>query len=173
MRTPTTVSIDDDFASREAGITLGSANDELAGRIDVQVSVVPKERDGWLAVLEDDFLQGCLDDILNDGLVHVFHAWCSHLRASVSCPLLAAHSLGWLSMLSGDKHSVDLLWLHRAILLLQILNGYLGLAIGSQPPQLPILAHFGELVAQRGRHGVGQWHSILCLITGIAKHDAL
>merc|ERR1719267_291053 len=112
MRTPATICIDNDLAPCEARITLRSTDDELAGRIDVQVSVVSKEGDGWLTVLEDDFLKGCLDNILHNGLVHILHAWCSHLRASVSCTFLSAHSLRWLGVLCGDEHSVDFLWLH-------------------------------------------------------------
>merc|ERR1719191_2443816 len=67
--------------------------------------------------------------IIEDGLVHVFHTWSGHLRASVACALLRAHSLGWLGMLSGDEDSVDLLWLHRPVLFLQVLNGHLCVAI--------------------------------------------
>merc|ERR1711908_193921 len=76
-------------------------------------------------------------------------------------------------MLSRDEDSVDLLRLHRAILLLQVLNGHLGLAIGTQPPQLSVLAHLSELVTQGIGHGVGQWHGILGLITGISEHNTL
>merc|ERR1719191_655881 len=111
--------------------------------------------------------------IIEDGLVHVFHTWSGHLRASVACALLRAHSLGWLSMLSGDEDSVDLLWLHRPVLFLQVLNGHLCLAIRSQPPQLSILAHLSQRVAQSCCHRVGQGHAVLRLITRISKHDTL
>merc|ERR1712019_65429 len=53
----------------------------------------------------------------------------------------------------------ELAGLDGAILLLHVLNGDLGLAIGAQPPQLTALAHIGQGLAKAGGHGVGQWHA--------------
>merc|ERR1712086_1055349 len=103
------------------------------------MGVVTKEGEGCLAVLQRDSPQGLLDDIFHDRLVHVLHAWCSHLRASVARALLAAHSLQRLSVLCGNHNSVDFEWLYRSISLLQVLNGHLSLAIRTQPPNLPFL----------------------------------
>jgi len=107
----------------------------------VQVSVVTEEGECRLSVLQLDLLQGCLDDILNNGLVHVFHAWSSHLFARVAIALLGSLSLQWFCMLSGDDNSVDLLWLHRAVCLLQVLNGDLSLAIRAQTTSGHSCAH--------------------------------
>merc|ERR1711865_792927 len=148
MGAPAAIGIDDDLSPSKACITLRSADDELARRIDVQMRVVSEECDSGLAILQDDLLECCLDDILHDSFVHVFHARRSHLSASVALALLGTLSLQWLSMLGGDEDSVNLLRLYGAILLLQILNGDLGLAIGSQPPQLATLAHICQCLAQ-------------------------
>merc|ERR1719174_109758 len=76
-------------------------------------------------------------------------------------------------MLSRDDHRVDLQWLYGSIGLLQILDGDLCLAVWTQPPQLAILAHICQFLAQASSHGVCQWHAILSLVAGIAKHDTL
>merc|ERR1719326_2001466 len=171
--TPAAVGVNDDLAASEAGITLRTADDELAGWVDVVVSVVTVQGQGWLAVLEDDVGQGLLDNLLDDELVHVLHAWGSLILAGVALDLLAAGGLERLGMLGGDDHGVDLLGLHGAILLLLVLDGDLGLAIRTQPPQLTALAHVCEGLAKASGHGVGQRHAVLGLIAGIAEHDAL
>mmetsp|Transcript_105754 Transcript_105754/g.227945 ORF Transcript_105754/g.227945 Transcript_105754/m.227945 type:complete len:217 (-) Transcript_105754:86-736(-) len=76
-------------------------------------------------------------------------------------------------MLRGDHHGVDLLRLHGAIRLLQVLNGDLRLAVRTQPPEQAALAHISEHLAQARGHGVSQGHAVLGLIAGIAEHDAL
>merc|ERR1711972_979831 len=68
---------------------------------------------------------------------------------------------------------MELLRLNRAVGLLQVLDGDLGLPIGPRPPQFAILAHVSELLAQLGRHGVREWHAVLSLISRVAEHDAL
>merc|ERR1719453_524065 len=75
--------------------------------------------------------------------------------------------------MSGDDNSVDLQRLDRTILLLLVLNGDLGLAIRAQPPQRAILADICQSFAELGGHGMSQWHAVLGLIAGIAKHDSL
>mmetsp|Transcript_57590 Transcript_57590/g.103474 ORF Transcript_57590/g.103474 Transcript_57590/m.103474 type:complete len:321 (+) Transcript_57590:618-1580(+) len=173
MSTPATIGVDDDLAACEASITLGPANDELSRRIDVQVSVAAVERESRLAVLESDVLQGAPDHLLLDLLVHGLHAWSGHLRALVASALLAPHSLQGLGMLGGDHHSVDLLRLHGAVRVLQVLDGHLGLAVWPQPPAFAALAHVCQRLAQASGHGVCQGHAVTGLITGVAKHDTL
>ena len=173
MSTPATVGVDDDLAASETGITLRTTNDELARRIDVQVSVAAVQADGRLAILQLDLLKSALDHLLLNLLVHLLHAWGSHLSSLVALALLAAHGLQRLSVLSGNHHGVDLLWLNGAIRVLQVLNGHLGLAIWAQPPALTALANISQGLAQTRGHGVGQRHAVRCLIAGISKHDAL
>ena len=101
------------------------------------------------------------------------HAWSCHLRTRITSALLRAFGFQRLCVLSGNHHSVDFLWLHGTIWMLQVLNSHLSLAIWAQPPALPALAHLGESLAEACGHGVSQRHIIGGLVTGIAKHDAL
>eukprot|EP00438_Fugacium_kawagutii_P010530 Skav214527 [mRNA] locus=scaffold410:253553:254035:+ [translate_table: standard] len=160
MSTPTTIGVDDDLTTSQASITLRTADDELAGRVDVQVGVAAIEGNGGLAALELDLLESALDDLLLNLLVHLLHAWCCHLGSLVALALLAAHGLQRLSVLGGNHHSVDLLWLNGAIRVLEVLNGHLGLSIWSQPPALTALANISEGLAQTCGHGVGQRHAV-------------
>ena len=155
--TPATVGVDDDLAASETGITLRATT----------------QADGRVAILQLDLLKSALDHLLLNLLFHLLHAWGSHLSSLVALALLAAHSLQRLSVLSGNHHGVDLLWLNGAIRVLQVLNGHLGLAIWAQPPALTALANISQGLAPTRGHGVGQRHAVRCLITGISKHDAL
>merc|ERR1712023_430505 len=129
MSTPATIGVDDDLTSSESCVTLGTSNDELARRIDVQVSVITKESQSGLAILQGDLFQSLLDHMLHNQFVHLFHAGSCHLSTSVASTLLAAHRLQRLGMLRRDHYCVNLLWLHRAIGLLQVFDSDLGLAI--------------------------------------------
>merc|ERR1712061_420274 len=173
MSSPTSICVDDDLTACQPSITLWTTDDELAGRVDVKVRVVPVQSQGRLSVLQCDFCQCLLHDLLHDKLVHVLHARGCRIRAFVPSHLLAASGLQWLRMLCGDHNGVDLLRLDRAILPLQILDGDLSLAIWSQPPKQSTLAHVGQLLAQSCGHGMCQWHTVLRLIAGIAEHNAL
>mmetsp|Transcript_120036 Transcript_120036/g.301742 ORF Transcript_120036/g.301742 Transcript_120036/m.301742 type:complete len:225 (-) Transcript_120036:60-734(-) len=76
-------------------------------------------------------------------------------------------------MLRGDHHGVDLLRLHRAISMLQVLDGHLRLPIWPQPPEQATLAHVRQLLTQPRGHRVRQGHAVLSLVARIPKHDAL
>merc|ERR1719487_1119338 len=147
MGTPATICVDDDLASCEASISLWTSNDKLPGRIDVKGSVITIQGQGRLAILQLDFLKALANHILLNVLVHHLHGRCCHLWSFVSVAFLAALGLAWLCMLRGDDNSVNLQGLHRAIVVLFVLNGHLGLAIRSQPPQGSILANIGQLLA--------------------------
>merc|ERR1712144_179172 len=110
--------------------------------------MISEQCEGRFATFQCDFLQGLLDYFFHDLLVHFFHARCCHLGATVASTLLGTHSL-------------------------QGLDGHLCLAIRTQPPQRAILTHICQLFAEASCHRVCQRHAVLCLITGIAKHDAL
>merc|ERR1740121_1868356 len=173
MGSPTSICVDDDLTACKPSIALWTTDDELAGWVDVQVRVVPIQTQGRLSVFQCDFCQGLLHDLLNDKLVHLFHAWGCRVRALVPSHLLATSGLQWLCMLRGDNNSMNLLRLNRAVLPLQILDGDLSLAIWSQPPKQSTLAHVCQLLAQARGHGMCQWHTILRLIASIPEHDTL
>merc|ERR1719336_2241000 len=135
MGSPASVCVDDDLTACQPSITLWTTDDELAGRVDVKVSVVPIQTQGRLSAFQCYFCQCLLHDLLNDKLVHLLHAWGCCVRALVPSHLLAASGLQWLRMLCGDHNGMDLLRLNRAIFPLQVLNGDLSLAIWSQPPE--------------------------------------
>merc|ERR1740121_2237573 len=164
--------------ARKCASSMGSptsicVDDNLAGWVDVKVCVVPIQSQGGLSVFQCDFCQGLLHDLLHDELIHLLHAWGCRVWAFVPGHLLAASGLQWLRMLCGDNNSMNLLRLNRAILPLQILDGDLSLAIWSQPPKQPTLAHVCQLLAQARGHGMCQWHTVLRLIASIAEHDSL
>merc|ERR1740121_2704239 len=173
MGSPTTICVDDNLTACKPSIALWTTDDELAGWVDVQVRVVPIQTQGRLSVFQNDLCQGLLHDLLHDQLVHLLHAWRCRVRAPVPSHLLATSGLQWLCMLRGDNNSMNLLRLNRAVLPLQILDGDLSLAIWSQPPKQPTLAHVGQLLAQARGHGMCQWHTILRLIASIPEHDSL
>ena len=140
---PTSVGVDDDLSAGEAGVTVGSADDEAAGGVDVV--------DGLLIeVLGGD---DGLDDVLHDVLVN-----------------LLVGDVGLV--LGGDDDGVDADGDHAAVLLL-VLDGDLGLTIGAQPLEGSILANVGETLAEAGGEEVGEGHELGGLIGGVAEHDAL
>lgn len=140
---PTSVGVDDDLSAGEAGVTVGSADDEAAGGVDVV--------DGLLIeVLGGD---DRLDDVLHDVLVN-----------------LLVGDVGLV--LGGDDDGVDADGDHAAVLLL-VLDGDLGLTIGAQPLEGSVLANVGETLAEAGGEEVGEGHELGGLIGGVAEHDAL
>merc|ERR1740121_3150288 len=173
MGSPTSICVDDNLTPCKPSIALWTTDDELPGWVDVKVCVVPIQSQGGLSAFQCDFCQGLLHDLLHDELIHLLHAWGCRVRAPVPGHLLAASGLQWLRMLCGDNNSMNLLRLNRAVLPLQILDGDLSLAIWSQPPKQPTLAHICQLLAQACGHGMCQWHAILRLIASIAKHNSL
>ena len=173
MGSPASIGVNDDLPAGKTCVALRTADDELAGGVDVQVCVAAIEADGRLAVLQLDLLKSSLDDLLLDLLVHLLHAWCNHLGTGVAGTLLSSFGLGWLRMLRRDHHSVDLLRLNRPIRVLHVLDRHLRLAVRSQPPALAALAHFCQGLAKPGGHAVRQRHAIRSLVAGIPEHDAL
>merc|ERR1719221_2119642 len=173
MSSPTSIRVNDDLTACQPSVTLWAADDELAGWVDVKVRVVSVQSQGRLSIFQCDFCQRLLHDLLHNKLVYLLHAWGRRVRARVPSHLLAASGLQWLGMLRGDNNGMNLLRLNRAILPLQIPDGDLSLAIWSQPPKQSALAHVCQLLPQPCSHGMCQWHTVLRLIAGIAKHDAL
>merc|ERR1719498_2265013 len=131
-----------------ARVALRPADDELARRVDVEVRVVAVERDGLVAVLERDLVERRLDDVRLDELVHLLHRRSDALAAA---RLLLARRLARLRVLRRDDDGVDLERLDRAISLLQVLDRHLRLAVRAEPPELAVLAHVRELLAEARR----------------------
>merc|ERR1712228_1130207 len=120
MRTPAAIGVDYYLAAREPCIALRAANDELARRLYVEVSVGAIESQRWLAILEDDLRQCPPDDLLFDQLIHFLHVRRGVVRPCVPCNLLASRGLGWFRMLRGNHYRVNLDRLNRAITLLDV-----------------------------------------------------
>mmetsp|Transcript_88806 Transcript_88806/g.197346 ORF Transcript_88806/g.197346 Transcript_88806/m.197346 type:complete len:274 (+) Transcript_88806:692-1513(+) len=173
MCAPTPVCVNDDLTAGEPGVALGTADDELSRGVDVEVCEVAIEGEGGLAIFQDDLRKRLLHHFLYDELIHLLHARSSLVRACVARHFRTACGLARLSMLRGNDNGVELQRLHRAIRLLQVLNGDLGLAVGAQPPEQAALAHIRQLLPQLRGHRVGEWHAILRLVAGVPEHDAL
>merc|ERR1719293_401076 len=84
MSSPTSVCVDDDLSACQTSIALWAADDELAGWVDVKVRVVPVQTQGRLSILQCDFCQCLLHDLLHDKLVHLLHTWGCRVRALVA-----------------------------------------------------------------------------------------
>mmetsp|Transcript_20976 Transcript_20976/g.66462 ORF Transcript_20976/g.66462 Transcript_20976/m.66462 type:complete len:461 (+) Transcript_20976:322-1704(+) len=141
--TPATVGVNDDLAASEAGITVGATNHEAARGVEVEDGLV-------IEVLGGD-----------DGLDHVL--------VEVGGDLVVGDIL---VVLGGDEDSVHALGDHGAVLVL-VLDGNLGLAVGAEPGADAVLADLGQLVADLGGEHVGEGHELGGLIGGVAEHDAL
>ena len=72
-------------------------------------------------------------------------------------------------MLGGHHHRVNA----QGLVILVILHGDLGLAVGTQIVHQPLLAHLGQAAGQLVSQGDGQRHILLRLIAGVAEHHAL
>merc|ERR1712007_250389 len=119
MGAPTPICIYDDLPVSKTRITLGAANNELAGWVDVEVRIVAKERQGGLAILQDDLLQGLLDHLFNNQFVHLLHAWGGGIGTSVAGNLFAASCLQRLGVLRRDHDRVNFPRLNGTIRALQ------------------------------------------------------
>lgn len=141
--TPTTVGVNNDLTASQTGIALGTTDDELAGGLEMV--------DG---VLEEVLRNDGLDDVLHEGLAEVL-------------------GLDLLGVLDGDDDGVDAEGSERAIGLLLVLDGDLGLGVRAEPAEGAIAAEVGhaavELVGEHNGHG----HHLGSLVRGIAEHDTL
>jgi len=177
---PSAVGINDDLTSGEAGISLGSSDDELSGGVQVYVALLAfVDGIGGLSVLEGDGLQGLDNDVVVDEVVHVDHGGDDLLLVGVGLAvvlavlLLGPLGLGGLDVLGGDQHGVDLSGNHGSVGKLVVGDGDLGLAIGPQPPEGAVLTDVGELLSELVGQQVGEGHVALGLVGGVSKHDSL
>ena len=152
MGTLAAIGIDDDLTSRQTGVPVGAANDELTRGVDIVLDVESEEIEHFLAaylLLYTGYQD--VDDIVLDA--------CQHLLVLVK-----------FVVLGRDDDGVDTLG-HTCV---TILHGDLALRVGTQVSHhLTLLADVG----QRAHDKVGQverdGHVRLRLISGVAEHHAL
>mmetsp|Transcript_7007 Transcript_7007/g.10329 ORF Transcript_7007/g.10329 Transcript_7007/m.10329 type:complete len:321 (-) Transcript_7007:6-968(-) len=180
MCSPSTVGINDNLTSGKAGISLGSSNNELSRGVQVNMTVITAvDGKSSLSVLKGDRFQSLDNDVIMDKIIHFSHGGSNLFITSVggtvvlSILLGSALGLSGLSMLSGDKHGVDLGGDNRSIGKLIISDGDLGLSIGTEPPERSILTNIGKLLSKLVGKEMGQGHAALSLIRGISKHNTL
>lgn len=141
--TPSTVGVNNDLTASETGVTLGTTNDEQTRGLDVVDGLV-------VQVLGRDDL---LDDLLLDLLAE----------------LLGGDGLG---VLRRDNHSVDSLGNNGTVVVL-VLNGDLGLGVGSQPGDASITAGRGHRSVELVGQLEGQGEELRGLVSGVSEHDTL
>ena len=143
MCAPAAVCVDDDLAAGQTGVTLGSADDEKTGRLDVVDGLVVEELGG------DDLL----DDLLLDLLAQL-------LGGDV------------LAVLGRHDNGVDALGDHGAAVVC-VLNSDLGLGVRAQPWDGAVLAGVGHGLVELVGKEEGKGKQLGGLVGGIAEHDAL
>lgn len=144
MGTPSSISVDDDLATSKSGISFWSANDKTTRRIEMVDSVIVK-------ILGRDDL---FDDLLHQ----------------ISANLLVGHVL---TMLCGDKESVDANWSELAVGRLSVFHGNLGLPVRTDPWADAGLAHLGKTLTEPVGEGRGERHIIWTFTSSISKHNPL
>jgi hypothetical protein len=102
--TPTTVSVNDDLSAGQTSVTLGTTDNESAGRLDVVDGPLVQEFSG----------DNLLDDLFLDLLSEVLGG-------------------DFLGVLGGDNDGVDSQGDHGTRFVLLVFNGDLSLGIGSEP----------------------------------------
>ena len=140
---PSTVSVDDDLTAGEAGISVGSSNDEAARGVQVVDGLVVKE------LLGDDRLDDVLHQVLAD--------------------LLVGDILG---VLRRDDDSVDTLGDRHTVLEL-VLASDLRLSVGTDPGKGSVLTDLRKLGSKAGGQVVRKGHEGLGLVGGVTEHDSL
>mmetsp|Transcript_2115 Transcript_2115/g.3182 ORF Transcript_2115/g.3182 Transcript_2115/m.3182 type:complete len:258 (-) Transcript_2115:342-1115(-) len=143
MGTPTTVGVDDNLAASETSITVGATDDEATRGVKVEDGLVIE------VLLGNNGLDNVLHEVLTDLLI-------GDIRV----------------MLGRDEDGMNADGDHSTTLTL-VLDGDLGLAVGTEPGASSVLADLGKLVAKLGGENVGEGHELRGLISGIAEHVAL
>lgn len=141
--TPATVGVDDDLSAGQTSVTLGTTNDEEARGLDVVDGLVAEVLGG------DDLL----DDLLLDLLAE-----------------LLSGDIG--RVLSRDNNGVDALRDNGTVVVL-VLNGDLGLGVGSEPGQRTVAASSGHGSVQLVGEEESEGEELGCLVSGITEHDTL
>ena len=143
VRAGTAVGIDNDLAAGQAAVTLRTAHDKAAGRVDQVLGVLQQfGRNHRL----DDFL----DHRLDKGRLH--RVAIAHVRA----------------VLAGHHHG-----LHRGRLAIHVAHRHLGLGVRAQKGQLAALAQLGLALHQAVRVVDWGGHQLGRFVAGKAEHQAL
>ena len=142
---PATVGIDDDLATSEACVSIGSTEGELTRGVDDDFGVNEE-------VLGDDLLDHLLVNGGPDGLV-----------------------VDTRVVLLGDQDVVDANRGQLAIALVLVLENDLGFSIRTEPWDLTTVAHLGEGLAELVGQvvGVGVQDFRVPFVGGVSKHEAL
>jgi len=140
---PTAVRVHDDLTSGQTGVSHGTADDELAGRLQVEDGVLVHVLGG------DDFL----DDAAHEDLSHVLE-------------------LNVLVVLHGDDNRVHALG-NAGTILERVLAGDLGLGVGSEPLAGSIASEVGHSLVELVGEDDGERHGFLRLVRGITEHESL
>ncbi|KAL7119892.1 hypothetical protein ACP275_02G089700 [Erythranthe tilingii] len=140
---PPTVGVDDDLTPGKPSVTVRPADHEPARRVEVEDRLLVE------VLLGDDGLDDVLLQILGN--------------------LVVGHSL---VVLGGDEDGVDPDGDHSTVLV-EVLDGDLGLAVGPQPGAGAVFTHLGELGPQLGGEDVAEGHELGGLVGGVPEHVAL
>lgn len=143
MSTVTTVGVDDNLASSDTGITLGTTDDELARGLEVVLGV------GIEVLGGDDLLDDLLLEGLAEGLVVDIRRVLDRDDNGVNA--------------DGDKSTT----------LVLVLDGDLGLRVGAEVGEGAVTATVSHLLVQLVGQHEGQGHELGGLVGGVTEHDTL
>jgi len=143
MGAPSSVCVNDDLASGEAGVAMWATTGEASTRVEM-VDGVLVEVLGWDDLADDLFLQLSLEFLLGD-------VW---------------------AVLGRDQHGVDTEWGEFSVLVF-VLNGNLGLSVGANVWAGAVLTNLSELEAELGCERVGKRHKVFAFVGSIAEHVTL
>jgi len=141
--TVTTVGVDNDLASGDTGISLGTTDDELAGRLEMVDGL------GGEVLGGDDLLDDLLLEGLAEGLV-----------------------VNILRVLDGDDDGVDAEG-NQSTTLVLVLDGDLGLGVRAKVGEGAIATAISHLLVELVRQDQGQGHELGGLIGSVTEHDTL
>lgn len=165
MGTPATVGVDNDLTTSQTSITLGTTDDKEARGLDLIAMLVLRVIQQRIAGAKTDtyVVDGLVIEVLGgDGLL-------DDLLQDLLAELLGGDIGG---VLGRDDNGVDTLGDDSAVVVL-VLNGDLGLGVGSQPRQRAVAAGGGHGSIELVGELEGQREQLRGLIGGIAEHDTL
>ena len=163
MRTLAAIGVDDNLAACEPRVSVGAADNELAGGVDVVFDVVVEEGEHFLAEL--CFYAG--DENVN----HILADLGEHLLVGFLLSLARlVRGFHEVVVLGGDHDRVDALR-HAAV---AVLDRHLALGIGAEiGHHLAFLAYVGQGAHDEVRQVERGRHVVFGLVGGIAEHHAL
>ena len=152
MGTAAAVGVDNNLSTRETGVSMRTADDELARGVDVKLIVFLGEKGAVLGV-------DALEHTRYQYLAHVFLNLLEHTAFAVE-----------LVMLGGEDDCVDT----QRTVIVAVFDSNLALGIGAQiRHHLPFLADTGQFLQEDMRQGDGQRHIFARLVASVTEHHAL